>query len=75
MDADLFKRLAASGLRPRHLPVPLAVYRAHAETKSSRMQEIALAETKDWGRTQPWHTYWRWRLSGAIDRVRRKLQD
>ncbi|MBI2517773.1 MAG: glycosyltransferase [Opitutae bacterium] len=70
MDAELFKRLAASGLRPRHLARPLGVFRRHAEAKTSTIIEVARAETAAWSRTQPWHTHWRWLASRALDRMR-----
>ena len=69
MDADLFKRLAASGLRPRHIPQPLAVFRRHAAAKSSTIVSTAVEETKAWGRTQPRSTHWLWLLSRLIDRL------
>ncbi|HWA85399.1 MAG TPA: glycosyltransferase family 2 protein [Opitutus sp.] len=69
MDADLFKRLAASGLRPRHIAQPLAVFRRHAEAKSSTIVATAVEETAAWGKTQPRSTHWWWRLSRLIDRV------
>ena len=71
MDAELFKRLAASGLRPRHLPAALAVARLHPDSKTSRMIDVARAESAAWSRAQPWHTQWRWRLSRALDRLTR----
>jgi glycosyltransferase involved in cell wall biosynthesis len=70
MDADLFKRLAAAGLRPRHVAQPLAVFRRHPEAKTSTLNAVARAETDAWNRAQPWHTHWRWRLSRLIDRFR-----
>lgn len=73
MDAELFKRLATSGLRPRHLPVPLAVCRLHPEAKSARLLDVARAESAAWSRAQPWHTHWRWRASHVIDRFSRFL--
>lgn len=73
MDADCFKRLAASGLRPKHLALPLAVGRLHPDSKTSRMIDVARAETAAWSRAQPWHTHWRWRLSHLIDRITRDL--
>jgi glycosyltransferase involved in cell wall biosynthesis len=73
MDADLFKRLAASGLRARHVARPLAVARVHPAAKTSRLIEVARAETAAWSQAQPWHTHWRWRCSQWIDRIRRIL--
>ncbi len=70
MDAELFKRLTASGLRPRHLARPLGVFRRHAGAKTSTIVEVARAETTAWSRTQPWHTHWRWLASRALDRMR-----
>lgn len=71
MDAELFKRLAASGLRLRHLPQPLGVFRHHAAAKTSTIGDIARAESAAWSRAQPWHTHWRWLFSRLLDRVRR----
>jgi glycosyltransferase involved in cell wall biosynthesis len=71
MDADLFKRLAAAGARPRHIPRPLAVFRQHAAAKSSTIVDVARAETKAWGAGQPWHVHWQWRISRLVDRFRR----
>jgi hypothetical protein len=71
MDAELFKRLAASGLKPAHVAQPLGVFRRHAEAKTTRIAEIARAESAAWSRVQPRSTHWRWLLSRAIDRVRR----
>ena len=73
MDADLFKRLAAAGLRPRHLARPLGVFRRHADAKTTMMLDVARAETDAWCRDQPWHTHWRWLASRALDRVRARL--
>jgi glycosyltransferase involved in cell wall biosynthesis len=70
MDADLFKRLAASGLRPRHLAQPLGVFRRHAAAKTSTLADVARAESEAWSRAQPWHTHWRWLFSRLLDRVR-----
>lgn len=70
MDADLFKRLAASGLRPFHVAQPLGVFRRHAAAKTSTMVDVARAETEAWSRVQPWHTHWRWLVSRLIDHVR-----
>lgn len=73
MDADLFKRLAASGLRPRHIVQPLAVFRQHAAAKSSTIVHIARAETAAWSAAQPWHTHPRWVFSNFIERIRRRF--
>jgi glycosyltransferase involved in cell wall biosynthesis len=70
MDADLFKRLAASGLRPRHIAQSLGVFRRHAEAKTTLLSDVARAESEQWSRNQPWHTHPRWLLSRAIDRLR-----
>jgi len=70
MDADLFKRLATSGLRPRHLAQPLAVFRRHADAKTTTLLEVARAESAAWSAAQPWHTHWRWRFSHVLDRLR-----
>lgn len=70
MDADLFKRLTASGLRLQHLARPLAVFRRHPDAKTSTLNDVARAETVAWSRRQPWHTHWRWRWSRLIDRLR-----
>ncbi|MBL9216334.1 MAG: glycosyltransferase [Opitutaceae bacterium] len=69
LDADLFKRLAASGLRPRHIPQALGVFRRHADAKTAQLLDVARAETEAWSRAQPWHTPWRWRLSRLLDRA------
>ena len=71
MDADLYKRLAAAGLKPRHLPEFLGVFRSHDASKTARLRAVAEAETAQWSRAQPWTTHWLWRLSRLIDRVRR----
>lgn len=71
LDAELFKRLAASGLRPRHVPQPLGVFRRHAAAKTSTILDVARAESEAWSRAQPWHTHWRWLASRALDRLRR----
>lgn len=70
MDAELFKRLAASGLRPRHLAQPLAVFRRHAEAKTHTLLDVARAESAAWSHAQPWHTHGRWLWSRLIDRLR-----
>ena len=75
MDADLFKRITASGLRPHHVAQPLAVFRRHAGAKTSTLNEVARAETQAWSRAQPWHTHWRWRFSKLIDRLRASRHD
>lgn len=71
MDADLYKRLAAAGLKPRHLPEFLGVFRSHDASKTAQLQAVAAAETAQWSRNQPWTTHWLWRLSRVIDRLRR----
>jgi hypothetical protein len=71
MDADLFKRLAASGLQPQHVPQALGIFRRHAGSKTSTIADIARAESAAWSRAQPWHTHWRWLASRLIDRLRR----
>lgn len=71
MDADLFKRMCASGTRPVHLAVAMAVARRHPAAKTSTIADVARAETEAWGRSQPWHTRWRWLASRVIDRIRR----
>jgi glycosyltransferase involved in cell wall biosynthesis len=71
MDADLFKRLAAAGLRPRHVAQPLAVFRRHPDAKTTTLIDIARTETEAWSRVQPWHTHWRWRFSRLIDRLQK----
>ncbi len=73
MDAELFKRLAASGLRPKHLAAPLAVCRLHPASKTSRIIDVARAESAAWSLAQPWHTHWRWLFSRLLDRVTRDL--
>ncbi|HEX2852750.1 MAG TPA: glycosyltransferase family 2 protein [Opitutaceae bacterium] len=71
MDADLYKRLAAAGLKPRHVPEYLGVFRKHAAAKTSTLHEVAVAETQAWSRAQPWHTHLRWKFSNLIERFRR----
>jgi hypothetical protein len=73
MDADLFKRLAASGLKPHHLAQPLGVFRRHADAKTTTIVEVARAETAAWSAAQPWHTHLRWRFSRLLDRLRQTL--
>jgi len=70
LDAEFFKRLTAGGVKPRHVPHPLGVFRQHEAAKSSTIIDVARAETAAWSRAQPWHTHWRWRLSRLIDRLR-----
>lgn len=70
MDADFYKRLAAAGLKPRHLPGFLAVFRRHGASKTATLDAVARAETEAWSRAQPWHTHWRWRISHLIERLR-----
>ena len=70
MDADLYKRLTAAGLKPRHLPEFLGVFRSHGASKSATLHAVAQAETEQWSRAQPWTTHWLWRLSRLIDRMR-----
>lgn len=72
MDAEFFKRLAASGLKPRHVPQFLAVFRRHGASKTATLDSVARAETEAWSRAQPWHTHWRWRFSNVLERVRAK---
>lgn len=74
MDAELFKRLAANGLRPRYVPQALAVFRRHAQAKTATLQDVARAETAAWSRAQPWHTHWRWQFSRLVDRLRPNSQ-
>jgi len=71
LDADLFKRLAVAGLRPRHIAQPLGVFRRHPDAKTSTIADVARAETTAWSAAQPWHTHWRWRASQLLDHVRR----
>jgi len=73
MDADLFKRLAASGLKPHYLPQPLGVFRRHPDAKTSTIVDVAQAESEAWGRTQPRFTHVRWLVGRALDRVLRLL--
>ncbi|MDD2765433.1 MAG: glycosyltransferase family 2 protein [Opitutaceae bacterium] len=70
LDAEFFKRLAACGVRPLHVPQALGVFRQHAAAKSSTIVNVAQAETEAWSRAQPWHTHWRWRVSRLLDRFR-----
>jgi hypothetical protein len=73
MDAELFKRLAASGLRPRHLAQTLSVFRRHPEAKTSTLADVARSETEAWSSAQPWHVHSRWLCSRLIERARRSL--
>jgi glycosyltransferase involved in cell wall biosynthesis len=73
MDADLFKRLAASGLQPRHIAQTLSVFRRHPDAKTSTLEAVARVETEAWSSAQPWHTRPRWWCSRLIERVRRSL--
>ena len=70
LDAEFFKRLAAAGVKPVHLPQALGVFRRHDAAKSSTIVDVARAESAAWSQAQPWHTAWRWRLSRLIDRLR-----
>lgn len=70
MDADFYKRITAAGLKPRHVPEFLAVFRKHGAAKTSTLQAVAVAETEAWSRAQPWHTPLRWRFSNLIERFR-----
>ncbi len=70
LDAEFFKRLAAHGARPRHLPRALGVFRQHNAAKSSTIVGVARAETAAWSRAQPRSTWWLWRLSHLVDRIR-----
>ena len=74
MDADLFKRLASSGLKHRHPPHTLAVIRHHAESKTSTIIDVAQDESKAWSKAQPWHTYYRWKVAKWIDGLRRRIR-
>lgn len=71
MDADFYKRLATAGLKPRHIPEFIGVFRKHAAAKTATLHDVARAETEAWSRAQPWHTEIRWRLSNVIERYRR----
>lgn len=73
MDAELFKRLAASGWRLKYVNRPLAVCRSHPASKTTRMLDVARTETAAWSKAQPWHTAWRWRISRLVDRLRRAM--
>ncbi|MFA5058245.1 MAG: glycosyltransferase family 2 protein [Opitutaceae bacterium] len=68
LDAEFFKRLTDGGIKPRHIPQPLGVFRQHAAAKSSTIVDVAQAETAAWSRAQPWHIHWLWRLSRLLDR-------
>jgi hypothetical protein len=70
MDADLFKRLAAAGLRPRHIARPLAVFRRHPLAKTTTLEATAQAETAAWSSAQPWHVHWQWKFARLVDRWR-----
>jgi cellulose synthase/poly-beta-1,6-N-acetylglucosamine synthase-like glycosyltransferase len=74
LDAELFKRLAASGVKPRHVPHALAVFRQHGAAKSSTIVDVAHAETAAWSRAQAWPTHGLWRLSRLMDRVSERLR-
>jgi hypothetical protein len=69
LDAEFFKRLTAGGVKPRHVPHALGVFRQHGAAKSSTIVDVARSETKAWSRAQPWPTHWQWRLSRLMDRV------
>lgn len=69
LDAEFFKRLAAGGVKPRHVPHALGVFRQHDAAKSSTIVDVARAETAAWSRAQPWPTHWQWRLSKLLDRL------
>jgi len=73
MDAELFKRLAAAGLRPRRIPQPLGVFRRHPAAKTATILDVARTESEAWSREQPWHTHPRWLLSRLIEKIRRTL--
>lgn len=71
LDADLFKRLAGAGLRPRHVPQPLAVFRRHPQAKTATLGSVALAETVAWAERQSWRTTVLAGISSAVERLRR----
>ena len=71
MDADFYKRLTAAGLKPRHVPEFIGVFREHGASKTATLDAVARAETAAWSLAQPWHTHWRWRFSNLIERLRR----
>lgn len=70
LDAELFKRLAAAGLPPRHIPRRLGVFRRHPLAKTSTLEATAKAETAAWSAAQPWHVRWRWAFARRVDRWR-----
>ena len=70
MDTDLFKRLGCSGVRPRHLPQSLAVFREHPTAKTSTLAEVASREMQVWFDASPWYYKPLHRLSRGIDRLR-----
>ena len=74
LDADFFKRLARSGLRPNYIAETIAVCRHHSASKTTTMKDIARTETAAWSQAQPWHTYWRWRAARWIDGLRRRVR-
>ena len=71
MDADLFKRFARAGVRPRHVAQSLAVFREHPDAKTSTLTDIGRAEHETWIKAQSWRTRGFWLLSRAVDRLRR----
>jgi glycosyltransferase involved in cell wall biosynthesis len=74
MDADLFKRFGKAGIRPRHVPQSLAVFRQHPAAKTSTLADVASREMHGWFATCPWYYPWLHRLSRLMDRGRRFAQ-
>jgi glycosyltransferase involved in cell wall biosynthesis len=74
MDADLFKRLGGAGVKPRHVPAALAVFRGHAAAKTSTLDQVAARETQAWFRSVPWYYFWLHRVSRLLDRARRRVR-
>jgi glycosyltransferase involved in cell wall biosynthesis len=70
MDTDLFKRLGCAGVRPRHVPQSLSVFREHATAKTSTLAEVASREMHAWFDAIPWYYKPLHRLSRVIDRLR-----
>jgi glycosyltransferase involved in cell wall biosynthesis len=75
MDADFYKRLTAAGLKPRHVRQFLGVFRKHPQAKTATLADVARAETVAWTLAQPARTYWLWRFSCMIERLRGRSAD
>ncbi|MDE3083966.1 MAG: glycosyltransferase [Verrucomicrobiota bacterium] len=75
MDADFFKRLGRSGVRPRYIARSLSVFREHPAAKSTVINDVARNETANWFNRAPWHYRLLYRSSLMIDRLRRFKQN